>query len=249
MAYDRYQERLVAHRGRVYGVVRVSSTDVLHRTGYASLEGSEAYTQMLDRRRRQREEYLAGLRDDRKTDEEKAKIRADLDAHEANRTREHQEALLNDPDRALAYVNRLGSYVAACVRRVGEFDLEASANAGLALMTPHLYPPGTRWSDVCVDLREEEDEDPHPVYFQRVQFVMTEEEAAPDNGILPIGIFDQTELLELGTVIYTFQGVSGRLADTFRLGSRISALPSQDVEALEDPPLGDPEVEPVGDGA
>lgn len=215
---ERLGFRYVVLGAYVYGVRRVNSMDLL-RQGLPTLEGSQAYAKLLSEHERAIEELDAGLKDPRKTDEERAEIRKELAAKREARHNAFADSVFNDKDKAIAYIERCRAYVCAMVQTAGRIKPEHE-NINMR-GRPFLAPGGWDPKQFCEDLRtdEEKAQGLDPIELAPFRFVLSEDEAAPGHNVVWINVLDQSELTALGTVLMGLQEVAGSLTATFRSGS------------------------------
>jgi hypothetical protein len=240
---ERLGLRLVVLNAYVYAVKRVNSSDLL-KQGQATLEGSKAYASKLAEHKQAIREIEAGLRDPRKSDEEKAEIRAQLEIEQESQRMSMAEALVGDPEKAVAFMNRCRAYACAMVVKAGRLKTEYEALMADQRGMPKLVTSAFQVSEYCEDLRTDEEiaaGDPK-LFLAPFSFVMNEADADPENNIVWVHAFDNTEITALGTVLMGLQEVASSVTATFRDGSGVFEIARNDGPPVESPAVGDTEV-------
>lgn len=216
---ERLGLRYVLLNAYVYAVRRVNSSELL-RQGYPTLEGSEAYAKLMRQHKEALEEYDAGLKDPRKTEEEKAQIREQIKQARERHNVSMQDIMLGDPDKAVAFLDRCRAYACAMVVKAGRLTRAAEAanihNRGV----PVLLDNDWDFAQFCEDLRTDEETEAgrKPTYLAPFNFVQAEEHANPAENVVWVHAFDNREIAALGTVLMHLQEVAGRVTATFRAG-------------------------------
>lgn len=220
LSTERLGVRLVLLNAYVFGVRRVNSSDLL-KQGFPTLEGSGAYSKMLKEHRHAIEEIEAGLKDPRLDEATKEQIRADLRAARERQQESLADVLVGDPDKAVAFLDRCRAYLCAMVVSAGRLLPEAEAAAIGIRGVPRLVRSDWPIERMCEDLRtpEEIEAGEEPCYMAPFRFVMSEDEADPNNNVVWVHAYDNRETAGLGTVLMGLQEVAGNVTATFRGGS------------------------------